>query len=67
MKLCAESIMSLQNDLTRVRGKRRCIFGIRDMSFKKEKKLNHDTLFFMYVYSEQQHNQDSLNPYWDRV
>lgn len=34
MKLWAESIMSLQNDLTSVRGKRRWILGIRDINCK---------------------------------
>lgn len=35
MKLWAVSIISLQNDLTSVRGNRRWILGIRDMSCKE--------------------------------
>lgn len=34
MKLWAVSIISLQNDFTSVKGKRRCILGINDMSCK---------------------------------
>lgn len=57
MKLCAESIMPLQNDRTRVRGKSRCIFGIRDMSFLKKLIHNKYIIIYIYVYSREQHNQ----------
>lgn len=60
MKLCAESTMSLQNDLTRVRGNSRCIFGIRDMSLKKKRLNQGEIYYFLYTHIQKNNIIKSL-------